>query len=57
MEPALEQILRAELTFDECAAPALLAPNLLRRLHLLLISEGWKENWKELCRLYREDGL
>lgn len=28
-----------------------------RRLHVLLVRDGWKVNRKRICRLYREEGL
>jgi len=28
-----------------------------RRIHVLLLREGWKINHKRVCRLYREEGL
>lgn len=29
----------------------------LRRIHILLRREGWKDNMKGVCRIYREEGL
>lgn len=28
-----------------------------RRLHILLVREGWEVNWKKLYRIYREERL